>query len=221
MRHSTFKVELLPRMVEHCNDALRILPVVFLAACVLGAAVPSVAAERLQALARSITFEWAKSHPLSATFLGLSDHDGELDTPSQAQNARDLELIHGWQKELASIPLDGASLIEVDDAKLLRAQLVALERQYLVYKNYEKDPSGPSLGVMGAIYTQFLHLPIAGVEGATKTDVDVAWRKIIRRLEGAPAYIAAGNALVIHQATFTASPEPTSLAARPVSSRVR
>ncbi len=198
MRHSTSTVELLPRMVEHFNNALRILPVVFLAACVLGAAVPSVAAERLQSLARSIMFDWARFHPLSATFLGLSDHDGELDLPSQAQNVRDLELIHAWQKELASIPLDGASLIEVDDAKLLRAQLVALERQYLVYKTYEKDPSGPSLGVMGAIYTQFLHLPIAGVEGATKTDVDIAWRKIIRRLEGAPAYIAAGNALVIH-----------------------
>ena len=88
--------------------------------------------------------------------------------------------------------------MEVDDAKLLGAQLTAFERQYLVYKTYEKDPSGPSLTIMGAIYTQFLHLPIAGTSGATKTDVEAAWQKIISRLEGAPAYIAAGNALVIH-----------------------
>ena len=68
----------------------------------------------------------------------------------------------------------------------------------LVYKTYEKDPSGPSLAIVGAIYTQFLHLPIAGTAGATKADVAAAWQKIIDRLAGAPAYIAAGNALVTH-----------------------
>jgi hypothetical protein len=86
----------------------------------------------------------------------------------------------------------------VDDAKLLRAQLVGYERQYLVSKTYEKDPSAPSLAITGAIYMQFLHLPIAGTAGATKADVGAAWQKIIERLAGAPAYIAAGNALVTH-----------------------
>jgi hypothetical protein len=89
-------------------------------------------------------------------------------------------MIRGWENELASIPLDGASLADVDDAKLLRAQLVGYERQYLVYKTYEKDPSAPSLAIMNAIYTQFLHLPIAGTAGATKADVAAAWQKIIR-----------------------------------------
>ena len=152
--------------------------------------------ERLQALAKSMNFDWAKSHPLVATSLGLSDEDGQLDTPSEAENARDLATIRGWENELAAIPLAGASLTDVDDAKLLRAQLVAFERQYTVYKTYEKDPSGPSVAIMSAIFTQFLHLPIAGTEGATKADVDAAWEKIIQRMAGAPAYIAAGNALV-------------------------
>jgi hypothetical protein len=174
------------------------LVLLLLASCALPAAPapPPTTTARLQTLAQSITFGWAKSHPLVATFLGLSDEDGQLDTPSEAENVRDLAMIRGWESELASIPLDGASLVDVDDAKLLRAQLVGYERQYLVYKTYEKDPSGPSLAIVGAIYTQFLHLPIAGTAGATKADADAAWQKIIERLAGAPAYIAAGNALV-------------------------
>jgi uncharacterized protein (DUF885 family) len=154
--------------------------------------------ERLQALARKMTFEWAKSHPLTATFLGLSDEDGRLDSPSEAQIARDLVTVRGWQQELESIPIEGASLVDGNDAKLLRAQLVGMERQYTVYKGYERDPSGPSLAIVGAIYTQFLHLPVAGTEGATKEDVATAWQKIVDRLAAAPEYIAAGNKLVTH-----------------------
>lgn len=180
---------------DRSRAARRMLLFVLLAPCAL-AAVPPTTTERLQTLAQSITFGWAKSHPLVATSLGLSDEDGQLDTPSEAENARDLAMIRGWENELTSIPLDGASLTDVDDAKLLRALLVGYERQYLVYRTYEKDPSGPSLAIMGAIYTQFLHLPIAGTAGATKADVGTAWRKITERLAGAAAYIAAGNALV-------------------------
>jgi uncharacterized protein (DUF885 family) len=183
MRFSTFVAALLS-LIPRC--ALPAAP-----------AAPSTT-DRLQTLARSITFDWAKSHPLAATSLGLSDEDGKLDTPSEAENARDLATVRGWENELASIPLDGASLVDVDDAKLLRAQLISYERQYLVYKTYEKDPSAPSVAIMSAIYTQFLHLPIPGTEGATKADADAAWQKIIDRLAGAPAYIAAGNALVNH-----------------------
>ncbi len=160
------------------------------------AAAPPDTSEHLQALARSVTFDWAKTHPLTATFLGLSDEDGQLDTPSEAANARDLATIREWQRQLAAISLDGASLTDVDDAKLLRAQLTGMERQYTVYKSYEKDPSAPSVAILSAIYTQFLHLPVAGTSGATQADVSAAWEKIIQRLEGAPAYIAAGNALV-------------------------
>ena len=140
------------------------------------AAAPASPAERLQTLAKTVTFEWAKTHPLTATFLGLSDEDGKLDTPSEAENIRDLASIRGWKQDLASIPLDGASLADVDDAKLLRAQLIGLERLYVVYKTYEKDPSGPSLTILGAVYTQFLHLPIAGNAGATADDVATSWR---------------------------------------------
>jgi uncharacterized protein (DUF885 family) len=142
-----------------------------------------------------VTFDWAKTHPLTATLLGLSDEDGQLDTPSEAANARDLATIREWQRQLAAISLNGASLTDVDDAKLLRAQLTGMERGYTVYKRYEKDPSVPSMAILGAIYMQFLHLPVAG---ATQADVSAAWEKIIQRLEGAPSYVTAGNALVTH-----------------------
>jgi uncharacterized protein (DUF885 family) len=184
-------------MLQRSVSALCLLLFVSLAPCAL-AATPPTTGDRLQALAKTITFDWAKSHPLTATFLGLSDEDGQLDTPSEAENARDLASIRGWESELASIPLDGASLVDVDDAKLLRAQLLGMERQYTIYKTYEKDPSGPSQAIIGAIYVQFLHLPVAGTAGATTADVAAAWQKIIERLSAAPAYIAAGNALVTH-----------------------
>ena len=186
-------------MPRRSDSALRLLSFVLVAACALPAApAPRTTTERLQTLAQTITYDWAKTHPLVATFLGLSDEDGHLDTPSEAENARDLAMIRGWESELASIPLDGASLVDVDDAKLLRAQLVGYERQYLVYKTYEKDPSAPSTAITSAIYVQFLHLPIVGTAGASKDDVVTAWQKIVERLAGAPAYIAAGNALVTH-----------------------
>ncbi len=153
--------------------------------------------ERLQSQAQSITFDWAKAHPLPAKSLGLSDEDGLLDTPSEAQNGRDLAMIRGWESELASIPLARASLMDVDDAKLLDAQLTGYERQYLLYKTYAKDLSSP-MAIVRAIYTQFLHLFIAGTGGATQADADLAWQRIIDRLTGAPAFIAAGNALVTH-----------------------
>jgi hypothetical protein len=196
MRFGSFVAALQTPMSQLSGFALRFLLFVLLAPGALPAG--PTPTERLQTLARTITFDWAKLHPLAATFMGLSEEDGQLDTPSEAENARDLAMIRGWESELASIPLDGAPLVDVDDAKLLRAQLTSYERQYTVYKTYEKDPSGPSLSIVGAIYTQFLHLPIAGAGGATKDDVAAAWQKIIGRMAGAPAYIAAGNALVTH-----------------------
>jgi len=199
MRCNAFFVGLLSLLVRSGNSALRLPLLVFFASGALAAAPAApTTTERLQNLAKTITFEWAKSHPLTATALGLSDEDGQLASPSEAKIAHDLAMIRGWESELASMPLDGASLVDVDDAKLLRAQLVGLERQYTVYKTYEKDPAAPSLSILNAIYTQFLHLPIAGTGGATAADVSAAWQKIIQRLAGAPAYIAAGNALVKH-----------------------
>jgi uncharacterized protein (DUF885 family) len=186
-------------VLSYGSSLIVLLLILAVAPCV--AAVPTAplsSYDRLQTLAKTITFDWAKLHPLNATNLGIAGEDGQLDTPSAAENARDLALIRRWQRELAAIPLQGAPLKTVDDATLLRAQLVSMERQYTVYKVYEKDPSAPSVAILSAIYTQFLHLPIPGTNGATDADVATAWQDIISRLQRAPSYIAAGNALVTH-----------------------
>jgi uncharacterized protein (DUF885 family) len=154
------------------------------------------AAGALQSLARDSTFQWAKLHPLVATQLGIAGEDGELDTPSVAEDQRDLALIRSWEARLAKIDVSGASLMVRDDAKLLRAQLIGLERQITVYRSDRKDYSAPGQAIVGVIYTQFQHLPISGQEGATAADVSVAWEAIISRLQRAPAYIAAGEKLV-------------------------
>jgi len=199
MRSSNIVATLLSVIHRRCGSALLLLLIVWLAPCALPAApAPPTTTEQLQTLAQSITFDWAKSHPLVATSLGLSDEDGQIDTPSKGENARDLATIRKWERKLSSIKLDGAPQLDVDDAKLLRAQLVGMERQFTVYKTYEKDPAAPSLAILNAIYMQFLYLPIAGTASATQADVASAWQKIIERLARAPAYIAAGNALVTH-----------------------
>jgi hypothetical protein len=150
----------------------------------------------IQSLARRMTFDWAKTHPLTATEEGLTDEDAMLDTPSLAQDARDLHTIRQWEHELRAIPLAHATLVDRDDVKLLRAQLISMERQYTVYQSDRKDYSAPGQAIVGAVFTQFEHLPVAGTNGATASDVATAWDNIIARLNGAPAYITAGEKLV-------------------------
>src|ERR1700693_5782555 len=99
---------------------------------------------KLQTLARTITFTWAKRHPLVATSEGLTDYDGDLEIPSAAYRTEDLAQVRTWRASLAAIDLTRATLVERDDALLLRAQLTELERTFTVYRSDEKDYSGPA-----------------------------------------------------------------------------
>ena len=173
----------------------------YLASTAFGRSIASAGAndgayQQLQALEHNITFTWGALHPIVATTEGISGYDGKLDHPSAAENARDLALIHGWQTKLNGIALSGASRRVRDDATLVRAQLLGMERQLTVYQPDRKNYAGPGLAILNAIYTQFQYLPIAGREGATTTDIDAAWAAITSRLEQAPTYIRAGEALV-------------------------
>lgn len=151
--------------------------------------------EALQLLARDVTFVWAKRHPLVGTQEGISSEDGLLDAPSLASDDGDLALVREWESRLAAIPIAGEPRRVRDDAALLRAQLIALERQYTVYHTDRKDYSAPGVAIVNAVYTQFLHIPL-GVPGSTTAEVRSAWRNITARLRGAPVYIAAGEKLV-------------------------
>lgn len=151
---------------------------------------------QLQALAHDITFTWASLHPIVATNEGIPGYDGQLDRPSATGSKRDLALIHGWQSRLAAISVAGETLPVRDDAALLRAQLVSMERQLTVYRTNNKDYSGPGNAIVNVIYTQFQYMPIVGRDGATSADVQAAWSAITARLQQAPQYIRAAEALV-------------------------
>ena len=161
-------------------------------------AAPTPVSQALQILAREMTFDWGHDHPLDATALGIAAEDGRLVSPSAATNAADLARIRHWSTELATLPVAGASLHDRDDVLLLRAQLVQMERSYTTYRAYEKDYAAPGRAIVGALFTQFQHLPIVGRDGATQADLTLAWANVIARLGGAPAYVAAAEALVTH-----------------------
>lgn len=159
----------------------------------------SPAYDELQRLAKDMTFTTARLHPMTATSLGISGYDGQLEQPSEDARSAEVALIVSWQNRLAKIQADNKNamtLVERDDAKLLAAQLTGELRQFTVYQVDRKDYAGAANAVVGAIFTQFQHLPIAGVEGATSATVARAWADITSRLSKAPAYITAANAMV-------------------------
>jgi uncharacterized protein (DUF885 family) len=160
---------------------------------------PDAAYQQLQTLARDSTYTWVRIHPLTATAVGIAGYDGDIDAASEAARNDDVALIATWQSRLAKIKSQYGSsmtLVERDDAKLLDAQLTNLARQYSVYLVDRKDYAGPANAVVGGVFTQFQHLPVAGVDGATAASIARAWADITSRLEKAPAYIVGGQALV-------------------------
>src|SRR5206468_2153481 len=67
--------------------------------------------------------------------------------------------------------------------------------ELVVRRSDRKDHAAASLRLVGALFTQFLRMPIVGRDDARQADVDRAWDDIVARLEQAPAYIAAGQRL--------------------------
>jgi hypothetical protein len=154
--------------------------------------------DKIQALAREITYVTAEDDPIFATALGLTDHDGDLRTPSQTHLHQDLAKIRSWEQRLQEISLQNASLPEKDDVRLLRAQLLSSERSLTLYRSWEKDYAGPANSIINIVFTQFLNLPVAGQAGASKPDVNLAWDHIVSRLGKASDYIVQGQHLVAH-----------------------
>lgn len=145
--------------------------------------------DRLTKLAEEFTYTSAKFEPMKATALGLQGYDGQLETLNESTRNARIERLKAWTMKLDSITklaASGMSLADADDAKLLRAQFDAGLNALLLQQADRKNYAGPALEVTHAIYTQFLHLPIPGREGATKGDVDKAWDDIISRLSMGP-----------------------------------
>lgn len=183
---------------------MRRLSAIAAAVFLFSSGAPAVAAapagtphQRLTAIAQAMTYVVAKRHPMEATQEGLAGYDGQLETPSAAYRRQDLQLYQTWRDQVAAVTAGGRlSLVDRDDAELLNAQLTSSIRGLTLYNADLKDYSAPANAVVGAIFTQFQNLPIAGRDGATAADVRTAWKNITSRLGKAPVYIRAAQALV-------------------------
>ncbi len=157
--------------------------------------------DQLTSLAQEMIQASARANPMTATYLGIAGLDGELVIPTEATRAANIAQMRAWIARLEAIR-NGAgasvSLVDADDAKLLRAQIDQRLDNLLVRQTDRKDYAGPAVNLIDVIYTQFLHLPIPGRDGATAADVPKAWADIVARLEKGPAYVEAGQKLVTH-----------------------
>ena len=146
-----------------------------LAAAALGASAQTPTAARLTRLAQDFIATTAADDPIAATALGLREFDGKLAIPSEAARAARIVLLRGWKAEAEKIGHDagaGATLAEAGDVRLLRAEFDSRLNELVVRESDRKDFAGPALRIVDALFGQFLHLPIAGRDGATQGDVD-------------------------------------------------
>jgi len=155
--------------------------------------------ESLTLHAQDMVYTTAKLYPLWATSLGLPGHDGELDTPGEAQRAAQIERLKSWQQQLAALSAAmtaETSLIDRDDARLLGAQLDAQLNALLNYQLDRKDYGQAATDIVSTVFLQFQHLPVVGQEGGTAASQTQAWADITSRLARTPDYLAAAQALV-------------------------
>jgi uncharacterized protein (DUF885 family) len=164
------------------------------------AAVPTLAPhEQLTAIAQEFIAASATLDPMVATDYGIPGHDGDLAIPSEATRREEIARLRGWKRRVAAIaqmPAVRASLVDSDDAKLLQAHFDAFLDRLVVREADRKSYARPALRLTEAIFTQFLHLPVVGREGATQADVDRAWGDIASRLSKGPAYLVAAQRLI-------------------------
>ncbi|MGO9803488.1 MAG: DUF885 domain-containing protein [Steroidobacteraceae bacterium] len=155
--------------------------------------------QALVSLAQDITFTTAQVYPMTATYLGIPGHDGELEAPSEAFRAAHVARLEDWERRLDTLSAGfdaHTALVDRDDAMLLRARLTESLDELRVYRSDRKNYAGPATSIVNVVFVQFEHLPVVGQEGATAADLKRAWADISRRLAAAPAYIAAAERLV-------------------------
>ncbi len=157
--------------------------------------------DKLSALAREIVDTSARLHPMLATELGIPGHDGELEMPTEAGRAAEVAQLKAWRQRLLKITSPDASklsLVDADDARLIKAQLDRSLNELLVYQIDRKSYGNAAIRLMEAIHTQLQELPVAGRDGATEDQVNAAWHDIVARLATTPAFLAAAQKLATH-----------------------
>lgn len=174
--------------------------------------------ERLNQLAETFVAATAADDPITGSTLGLTASDGLLAIPSEAARAVRIGKLQGWKQDLEAIARaagSGTTLAEKNNITLLRADFDSRLNELLVRQTDRKDYAGSSLRLVQAIFSQFLHLPIVGREGATQADLDKAWDDLTARLEQGPAFIVAGQKLATRPGRLFATVGSIQLAGTP------
>ena len=155
------------------------------------AAIPSAASSgsKVRALFTSTFGQFIALSPEFATELGDYSHDASWSDPTEAGIAKQQALADKAQASLDAIDMKGASLRDLNDAKLFRAQLVGIRRG-IADARTGKDPGGPAGAIVGTIFTMVLRKP--GQDNA------VWWDHVISRLEKAPGFLAASRPMITH-----------------------
>ena len=179
------------------------------------AAAETDAHERLTRIAHAYIDAIAGDDPIAATALGLPGADGKLPTPSEAARAARIARLRGWKAEVDAVAAGATTLVDANDVRLLRAEFDSALNDLVVRQPDRKDYAGPALRLVGALFGQFLHLPIVGRDGARPADVDRAWDDIVARLEQGPAFIVAGQRLVTRPGRLHATVGSRRLAGTP------
>ncbi len=180
-------------------NAPRTLGLTAVLALAAAASQAQTAHEQLVSLAQDIVYTTAAVQPMSATFLGIPGHDGELEAPSESFRAAHVQRLMEWRARLERIAAGfdaQTTLVDRDDAALLRARLARSLNELLEYQTDRKDYAQAARGIVAVVFNQFQHLPLPGEDGATAADLRRAWLDITRRLAGAPAYMTAAERLV-------------------------
>lgn len=155
----------------------------------LQAPAQSSPAQQIAAVEMQALNDFLAASPEVATFLGDYSHDADWSDPSPAGVAHFTQLIASYEQRVDGIDMTGATLHDRNDIKLMRA-FIAAQRRQLADLEAGKDPSGPPLTMMGAVFTMMLH--------KDEQDPAVWWSNLISRLEKAPAWMAAQRPLITH-----------------------
>jgi uncharacterized protein (DUF885 family) len=169
---------------------------VALAACATLASAETTAHQQLTGIAHAYIDATVADDPIAATALGLPGADGRLAIASEAARASRIARLRAWKAEVDAIAAGATTLVDANDARLLRAEFDSALNELVVREGDRKDYAGPGLRLVDTLFVQFLHLPVVGRDGARQDDVDRAWDDIVARLEQGPAFIVAGQRMV-------------------------
>jgi uncharacterized protein (DUF885 family) len=154
---------------------------------------------------RAVT-EFLAAAPEVATFLGDYRYDGDWSDPTPAGLAHMRQMLATLEQKVDAIDMTGATLQDRNDVTLMRAFIVQ-QRRALAEQEAGKDPSGPPLTVMGAIFTMILH--------KDEQDPSVWWDHLISRMEKAPAWMAEQRKLITNPGRLQAQVAIKQLAMAP------